>query len=253
MSVFNKTYSGFYDSLYAEKDYKGECDFLEKVFRKYKVAPKTILDLGCGTGAHDVILAQRGYKVTGVDRSAHMLGLARKKAANLGLNIDYKQGDISRLKLKGKYDAVISMFAVMGYQTSNAAFSAACKLARQSLKPGGVFVFDCWNGFAVLQDRPVAKTKKIKTETGTILRRTIPELDFWHHLVNVNFETGRLVGGKLREVVKESHPMRFLFPQEIAQFMQAAGFKKVDLYPCYSLTKSLTEADWNMAVVGRVE
>lgn len=253
MSVFNKTYAGFYDSLYKEKDYKGECAFIEKVFKKYKVAPRSILDLGCGTGAHDVLLARKGYKVTGVDRSAHMLGLARKKAVELGLGVEYLQGDISRLNLKRKFGAVISMFAVMGYQTSNEAFAAACRLARQSLQPGGVFIFDCWNGFAVLQDKPTTKIKKIPAPDGShIIRHTAPEFDFMHHLVHINFRTQKVVKGKIVEDVKESHPMRFFFPQEVVGFLASAGFKKVDFYPCFNTSRKLSQTDWNMVVVGRV-
>ncbi|OGS06480.1 MAG: hypothetical protein A2270_07285 [Elusimicrobia bacterium RIFOXYA12_FULL_51_18] len=252
MSVFNKTYAGFYDSLYGDKDYKAECAFLEKIFKKYKAVPRSILDLGCGTGAHDVLLTRKGYKVTGVDRSAHMLSLAREKAAELGLSVEYLLGDISRLNLKRKFGAVISMFAVMGYQTTNEAFSAACKLARQSLKPGGVFIFDCWNGFAVLQDKPTIKIKKIPAPDGSqLIRHTTPEFDFMRHLVHINFRTQKVVRGKIIEDVKESHPMRFFFPQEIKYFLESAGYKKVDFYPCFDHGKALTENTWNMVIVAK--
>jgi len=252
MSVFNDAYAGFYDSLYGDKDYEGECDFIEKIFKKYKMVPRSILDLGCGTGAHDVLLARRGYRVTGVDRSAHMLKLAGKKAEERGVEIEYIKGDIRRLKLKRKFDAVISMFAVMGYQTSNSAFAAACSLARQNLRAGGVFIFDCWNGFAVIGDKPSAKTKKIKMpDASSLVRHTTPEFDFKAHLVRINFRTRKLCKGKIVHEAAESHPMRFFFPQEVAYFLEAAGFRKVDFYPCFDLSRELTERDWNMTVIAR--
>ena len=48
--VFGEIYSSLYDKLYESKDYEEECNFLEAIFKKYNIAPKTILDLGCGGG-----------------------------------------------------------------------------------------------------------------------------------------------------------------------------------------------------------
>lgn len=78
--VFNR-YSNYYDTLYEDKNYGAECDFIETIFSKFYLAPvKHILDLGCGTGGHAIPLAQRGYHVTGIDRSEEMLKKAEEKA-----------------------------------------------------------------------------------------------------------------------------------------------------------------------------
>ena len=82
-TVFGCGYADQYDLLYSDKDYEAECDLLEEVFRRYGTGPvQTILDLGCGTGSHALLLARRGYQVTGVDRSQEMLAQARQKAAS---------------------------------------------------------------------------------------------------------------------------------------------------------------------------
>ena len=94
MSVFAPGYANWYDTLYQDKDYAGECDFLESLFAHRGVPGKSILDLGCGTGNHAVLLAQRGYKVTAVDRSAAMLQTARAKADQTGVTVDFQQQEI---------------------------------------------------------------------------------------------------------------------------------------------------------------
>ena len=48
--AFGSIYSSSYDSIYREKNYEEECDFLEKLFKANGKEVKTILDLGCGTG-----------------------------------------------------------------------------------------------------------------------------------------------------------------------------------------------------------
>jgi len=107
MNVFEE-YAEYYDILYQDKDYEAECDFLEQIFARYAQHPvRTILDLGCGTGGHALPLARRGYEVTGVDLSEHMLERARQKAAEAGLAISFHQGDIRSLNLGCTFDAVI--------------------------------------------------------------------------------------------------------------------------------------------------
>lgn len=66
MSVF-QSYADYYDVLYSDKDYGAECDFLESIFGRYCNRPvRTILDLGCGTGGHTFVLAERGYQISGL-------------------------------------------------------------------------------------------------------------------------------------------------------------------------------------------
>ncbi|HMK49640.1 MAG TPA: methyltransferase domain-containing protein [Thermodesulfovibrionales bacterium] len=246
--VFNERYAGAYDALYRDKDYEKECDYIESLFRKHGRKPRSILDLGCGTGGHALILAQRGYRVTGIDRSSPMLEIARSKAKGKGA--EFIKGDITKLRLNRKFDAVISMFAVMGYQTANDSFAAVCKLARRSLSPGGLFMFDCWHGPAVLLDRPTPRIKEIDSgKDEKIIRYTLPEMDVMNHIVNVNFRVWRVKRNSFKENA-EVHPMRFFFPQEVIYFLEVAGFDKVRLYPFFEIDRELTDKDWNMMVVG---
>ena len=249
--VFHDQYAAAYDALYQDKDYEKECAYIEALFTKYGYRPNTILDLGCGTGGHALLLAQRGYSVIGIDRSASMLDIARRKARDLGHDIEFIEGDITRIPTVRKCDAVIAMFAVMGYQTTNSALAAACNAAKGALVPGGLFLFDCWHGNAVLADRPVPRIKEIDLGGGErIIRFTLPEIDEMNHVVKVNFRVWKSKENEFTETF-ETHPMRYLFPQETRYFLEVAGFTDVDFYPFLKLETPLTERDWNMMVVGR--
>lgn len=250
--VFNEEYVSVYDDLYQEKDYKKECDFIEAVFRKFRYKPNTILDLGCGTGGHALILAKRGYEITGVDRSKYMLELAKNKAETEGLKIELIEGDITSVTLNKKFDAVISMFAVMSYHITNSAISSACQLAKESLVDGGIFIFDCWHGPAVLADKPAPRVKELNLNNKEkIIRFTEPQLDVLNHTVNVNFKVCKLNNDNLVSENCEVHPMRFLFTQEIKYFLEVAGFSQVEWCPFLELDRSLEENDWNMAVIAK--
>jgi SAM-dependent methyltransferase len=249
--AFKKAYADVYDALYQDKDYEKECDFLEEIFRKYDYQPGSILDMGCGTGNHALILAKRGYEVTGIDRSADMLAAARRKARNAGVRIEYVEGDITKINLDRKFDAVIALFAVMSYQVTNVAVAAACKGAKEALVPGGMFIFDCWHGLAVNADKPARRIKKADMLHGEkVTRFTEPEMDPINHIVKINFTVQKDIRDH-RSETRETHTMRFFFPQEIKYYLETAGFEKIDLYPFLNVNGTLSDKDWNMAVVGR--
>ncbi len=252
MKIF-KNYAQFYDNLYKDKNYKKECDYLEKIFKNNSSKKiKTILDLGCGTGNHDLILAKRGYSITGVDISKLMLKLARKKAEKANLKINFYQEDIRKLDLKKKFDAVISMFAVMGYQVANDDFEKALLTANKHLKKNGLFIFDIWFGPAVLADKPKDKTKKVKIKNGYIIRKTKCQLDLLKQRVDIDFETKRYsIENKLQQKNRETHQMRFFFSQEIRYFLEKTGFKFLGFYPFLELEEKVTEKAWNIVVVAQ--
>jgi len=181
-----------------------------------------------------------------------MLEIARDKAGKAGLEVEFIEGDIAKIALNRKFDTVISMFSIMSYQITNSAIAAVCRLARECLVTDGLFMFDCWHGPAVLIDRPTSRVKEVVlNDKEKIIRFTESQLDIMNHIVNVNFKLWKLSDSKLASETHETHPMRFLFPQEIKYFLEVAGFVKIEFYPFLDLDRNLTENDWNMMVVGR--
>lgn len=67
--------------------------FLKKD-QKYKLDGKNILDLGCGTGRNANYLTEEGNSVVGIEISQTALKLAKERATDLGINVDYRLGDI---------------------------------------------------------------------------------------------------------------------------------------------------------------
>ena len=255
MTVF-KDYAKFYDSFYREKDYMGEVDYLERLFKKYAQQPiQTILDLGCGTGGHVFQFAQRGYTVCGVDQSANMLTIAQEKRSKSvnGDKTSFQQGDIRSVKLHEHFDAVVSMFAVMGYMASNDDFQMALKTAWRHLRPGGLFIFDAWHGSAVLSERPVDRYKIIDLPDERVIRFAHPIIDMSRHTVDVQYRILHIKGDRVLNEVNETHTVRFFFPQEIGFHLKCAGFRLLSLSPFLHSEEPLDEHHWNFSVVALAE
>jgi 2-polyprenyl-6-hydroxyphenyl methylase / 3-demethylubiquinone-9 3-methyltransferase len=100
---------------------------------------KAALDVGCGAGLLTEPLARLGAKVTGVDASAQLIAVAREHAAAMGLEIDYRAGEVQ--ELKGKFDLITCM-EVIEHVADPAVFLKA--LAKR-LAAGGLLVMSTPN------------------------------------------------------------------------------------------------------------
>jgi len=254
--VFGSNYADAYDICYQDKDYAAECDLIERLFQRYGDGPTaSVLDLGCGTGNHSLLLDQRGYEVVGVDRSVSMLAHARRKAAksdqNNGRKEAFYQGDIRNVDLQRQFDAVLIMFAVLGYQLENSDVLSALKTARRHLRLRGLLMFDVWYGPAVLHQRPSQRVKIIPTPAGHILRVASGELDICRHLCTVKNDVWRFERDRLVSKTDELHAVRYFFPQELKLFLQCTGFEAVRLGAFPEFDQDPDETVWNVLGVAQ--
>jgi SAM-dependent methyltransferase len=249
--VFGAEYAAAYDLLYQDKDYSAECDLIEHVFRRYGLGSvRHVLDLGCGTGGHAVPLAERGYDVLGVDRSPEML----RRAAERSPTVRFHLSDITQLDLGAEeaFDAVVMMFAVLGYQTANSDVQAAMATVRRHLRPGGLFFFDVWYGPAVLAERPSERIRVLGSAAeNQVIRSAASDLDERRHVCTVRYHLWRLEAGRVLDEVREQHRMRFFFPLELELFLSTAGLQLVRLGVFPDLDQEPSTTTWNVGVVAR--
>ena len=252
--VFGSEYADAYDYLYKDKDYLKECQLIHRLLQAYGDGTvQNVLDLGCGTGNHTLPLAEQGYKLVGVDRSAQMLSAARQKALSLqldGKSIFY-QGDIRSFRVDQSFDASLMMFAVLDYQLENGDVLGALRTARKHTRLGGLFIFDVWYGPAVLRQGPSDRVKSIPTEKGRILRLASGQLDVQRHLCKVSYHLWNLEGERLTGETEETHLMRYFFPLELNLFLECCGFAPIRLGAFPQFDQDPGETTWNVSGVAR--
>jgi len=231
-------YATVYNLLYKDKDYEKEAQHIVEILQKYGVNPGcSILNLGCGTGRHDRILAEMGYDMTGVDMSQEMVKIARevkrgevkseRKDGSL-LTAHFLQGDIRNIILEESFNAVISLFHVMSYQNSDDDVTAVFNNVYRHLNKKGIFVFDCWYADAVLTERPEKRVKVVENDEFFVTRHAIPVMHEDKRIVDVNYEiqvTEKTTG--IAETFHETHNMRYFSVNEIKQFAESAGFEMI--------------------------
>ena len=105
-------------------------------------AGAAVLDLCCGPGRHSLELARRGFKVTGVDRTARFLEEARRRAEAEGLEIEFVQEDMRTFRRPGAFDAAINLFTSFGYFDDPEEDRRVLENIYASLKPDGKLLLD---------------------------------------------------------------------------------------------------------------
>jgi ubiquinone/menaquinone biosynthesis C-methylase UbiE len=121
---------------------RGIADSIEHAVLRLDPQPRErVLDLSTGTGWTSRVVARRDSIVTGVDIAADLVSVARGKAAQERLPIEYQVGDAEQLPFDdGAFDAVVSTCGVM-FATRQEA--AAAELARV-VRKGGRIALTTW-------------------------------------------------------------------------------------------------------------
>jgi SAM-dependent methyltransferase len=242
--AFSIFYSRYYDLLYADKDYAGESRYVFDLIQEHSSIPvKSVLYIGCGTGRHLLEFQKKGLKTFGVDLSPSQLEQAKK---NLGYDSVLQCAKASAFSFDEKIDAIVSLFHVMSYQTTNEELQKVFMNVNKHLNKGGVFVFDFWHGSGVLSDPPTVRVKRLQNGNSEIIRLAEPAMQYSQNVVEVNYE---MISGN--EKFKEQHRMRYLFEQELRLFAKLAGLEFLASYKW--LTKESLDSAWYGVCVLRRE
>ncbi|MDB4916681.1 MAG: Methyltransferase type 11 [Gemmatimonadetes bacterium] len=140
-SYFDAHYLLEYEPIFTEERDRHEVARLIDILAL--PAGAAILDVPCGQGRHAHPLAEAGYKVEGLDYSAHLIGKAKQRGT--GPLLKYTRGDMRTLpsRWSGKFDAVLNLFTSFGFFANAGDDAVVIREFARVLKPGGVLV---WHG-----------------------------------------------------------------------------------------------------------
>lgn len=241
-------YADYYDLIYADKDYAAEAEKAISILAGQSITDGELLEIGCGTARHALALAARGFRVAAIDLSEDMLKHAQTRIEpfpNLSQNIELAQGNARNFRLHRKVDAVISLFHVMSYQTTDQALSEAAQTAAAHLEPGGVFLFDMWYGPAVLKTLPDLRVKRVADENLSVVRIAEPDIRQDEQIVEVGYQVfAKRPSESTWAMFTESHTMRYLFDDDLRRHLPDAGFNVVGIYD-WDTGKLANDESWS--------
>jgi SAM-dependent methyltransferase len=210
----------FYSYMFGERKLAAAPGEVERVLALSGVTSGHVLDLCCGPARHSLILARKGFAVTGVDRSPFLLGKARDLTAGAG--VELVEADMRDFVRPGAFDLALSLFTSFGYFDTRAEDLAVLRNVRASLKPGGVFVID------------VTSKEYVVSQSCATHWEQWPSGEIHVHHYGVFPGWGRL---RIRWLLIEGErAQRFEFEQnlysgqELAALLERAGFADIQLF-----------------------
>ncbi len=213
--VFNEDYLHFYEQILTPER---TAEDVEKIVELLDRPPGAeILDCPCGHGRIANELAERGFRVAGLDASEFFLERARADAAARGVEVEYTQGDMRSLPWRQRFDALVNWFTSFGY-FSDEQNKAVLREFHDALKPGGRLILETQNITRILLD---PRPQHFVERDGDLM------LDEWQlDLENARFVTSRTVvrDGQTR---KTHFVVRWFSVPELRSWLEEAGFTDV--------------------------
>lgn len=188
-----------------------------------------VLELACGTGRIAIPLAERGLAVTGIDYAPEMLVLAREKAREKGVSVEWAEGDMRSFELGRKFGSVLLLSNALWHLHEIADFAACMRCVRRHLAPGGVFVLSLFiPGIAILARDPDTRypfSSYVDQESG----EEVQVMEQYRY--EPDTQIGRVVHykGDTDEVVGTLN-LRMYFPKELDALLAYNGLKVVDKF-----------------------
>jgi SAM-dependent methyltransferase len=215
--VFGDDYLYFYEPRLADAS-DGDVELIWRLLELER--GMEVLDLACGHGRIANRLAARGARVTGLDATPAFLERARQDAAELGVEVEYVEGDMRSLPWEGRFDRILSWFTSYGY-FGDEDNRIVLREARRALRAGGVLLIEA-NNLASLLPRWLPAIVEERDGNFSIDRGSFDPV------------SGR--GITERVIVRDGETRRFSFSvrmfigAELRDWLLQAGFSAVELY-----------------------
>lgn len=167
-----------YLDLYKHRDTKDAAKILKLLFANISI-PKSskVLDLACGNGRHSLLIAKKGYNVTGIDLSQYLISKAKEKLkdeySGCRNKLSFEIGDMRNISHKNEFELVVNLFTSFGYFEKHNDNLRVFKSISAALKKNGWFLFDFLNRDFLVNHLVPFDIKKEKKNIIVQLRNVI--------------------------------------------------------------------------------
>ncbi|MEO0091212.1 MAG: class I SAM-dependent methyltransferase [candidate division WOR-3 bacterium] len=243
VSPFSK-FAPYYDQFMLRYvNYQAWVDYIIKIFKHFRIQPKTILDLACGTGIPSILFAQKGYRIIAIDKSLPMLEVLRNKMQRKHYDIKIINADIRNFTVPEKVDVAISLYDSINYLLTEADLYSCFHCVAEALKPDGLFIFDVNTIFCLENFWDNSETIRQVNNIYTVWQSSfdpIRRVSTLRLKVSVNEKIS----------FEEIHKERGYTESELEENLKTAGFNDIRFYEHSTFLPS-TETTLRIMVVAR--
>lgn len=219
-----------YDAVYLRS--AGEVQHMcEKLFSRHcEDDPRTILDMGCGTGFDLAYFNDKGYHCVGVDCQEGMIDYARTRYPG----IDFRVGDLRTARLGQTFDVITCLGWVLANVHSNRDLSLAMETFAAHSRPDTLLILQVHNPIGDLQGRGLRHNFVIDTATFNASAQATYTVDRRNQMLIR--ERTWVIPGQPPE--KDLVRYRLFFPMELQHHLDSHGFNVIGMYDNTQLANS---------------
>ncbi len=225
----------YYDELMRQVPYRMWVGYYLLLLAHQNKSPEKILEVACGTGSMCELLTEEGKDMSGVDLSADMIKIAKKKAARHRLPIRYEVGDAADFEMGETYDAAFSFFDSLNNILDANHLQKAFKQIAKHIKPGGSFIFDVNTSYAF--ETELFDQENLKKGNG-LRYQWRGDWDPESRIITVTMNFWKS-GNEFTEV----HRQRAYTDEELRAMLDKAGFEQVRSFHSYTLNPPRHKSD----------
>ena len=212
----------FYPVMFSTDRFAAAKEEVKRIITLTRLDAGSVLDLCCGPGRHAVEFAQRGFQVTGVDRSQFLLDRARAHAGESNVSVQWVMDDMRHFVRPAAFDLACNLYTSFGYFKDEEDNLRVLRNIRQSLKPGGRLVIE------VLGKERLARTWQnaicTQLQDGALLVQRPRLRDNW---CRINSEWTLIKNGQVRTFEFEHS---IYSGRELRDMLLLCGFQRVELF-----------------------
>lgn len=238
-----------YDTLMEDVDYESWADFIDEIMQTHHFNPIKILELACGTGSLALSLAElECYTITATDLSPSMIEVAKKKALNFELDINFFPMNYLEINLDETFDCIFSIFDSINYLKQPNEIKVFLENTFRILKPGGLLIFDFSTPKNSMESVDFLNNEEGDTGRFRFFRNSRYDTAEKIHYNEFDIEELDVHTGKVINSFTEVHTQRAYSLNEILSIVEQTPYHLVAKYEGFDLI----DADENSARVTMV-
>ena len=239
-SNYGKGFAQVYDKAGFSSFSERMIPYIDQNLERLNFQSESVLDLACGTGTAAILLAKRGLRVYGVDGSQHMLKIAKQKAADEKVHVEFLLSDMRSFTIPETVDLVVSLYDSLNYILKPEELVSVFMRVRQHLKENGLFMFDMNTLYNMKYGWDNRFSVFWMTDDILVIESNVHDLS--RRITTKSFTFFVKREEELFERILEEHTERGYTANELEGALTDAGLELVSCYECFTFTKPQPEA-----------